>query len=232
MRVKKIIFIFFCIFSWLLTVRPVLAVSNDLGLWTPIWITQPINKRFSTLLEISPRNQENVTHINQLFIRPAVEYKLNKNLSFWQGYSWDPLFLPIYKREQRIWQQILLENYFKKFRFENRIRLEERFIQDVHGVPVRFRYRTGTWTPIDKNGIWKLVLWDEIWFNMGNHFNGPQSGFDRNWLFAGINKKISDNVSLEVGYQLEYANRTSPRQDLLNHIIVINTYFNLPQLFK
>ena len=211
---------------------PSFAVENDLSLWSPVWITQPINNKFSTLLEINPRIAKNVTHISQLFIRPAIEYKLNKNLSFWQGYSWDPSFIPRYTREQRIWEQVLHQKYFSKARLENRLRLEERFIQDVHGVAVRFRYRTGIWTPIDKNEIWKFVLWDEVWFNMGDHFKGPQSGFDRNWLFAGINKNISDNVSLEVGYQLEYANRTSPRQDFLNHIIVINTYFNLPQVFK
>lgn len=208
------------------------SVEDDLGLWTPVWITQPINNKFSTLLEISPRFQGNITYFNQLFIRPAIEYKFSKNLSFWQGYSWNPRFHPNYKREQRIWQQLLLEKEFKKYTLQNRLRLEEHFMQDVSGVPIKLRYRTGASIPLDKKKLWRLVLWDEIWLNLGNHFNGPQSGFDRNWIFTGINKRITDNVSLEAGYQLEYINRTSPTQDLLNHVIVINTYFFLPQFRK
>ena len=203
------------------------AVENDLGLWAPVWITLPINKKVSSLLEISPRTQDNVTRFDQLFIRPALTYHLNDKLSLWQGYSWDPIFHP-FRNEQRIWQQIQLNEDFKKYSLESRFRLEERFLEGISGFPIRGRYRLGGWIPLDKNKIWRLVLWDEVWFNFNSRQTGPQAGYDRNWLFAGINKKISKNVTLEGGYMFQYINNRSPEQDLLNHVILINLYITLP----
>lgn len=207
------------------------AVENDLGLWTPIWITLPINEKVSSQLEISPRLQNNVTRFNQLFIRPSITYSPNKFFSFTQGYSWNPLFNPFSNRS-RIWEQIQLSNSFPKLRFENRFRLEERFIKDITGVPVRGRYRIGAWIPIDKEKKWTFVTWDEIFVNFNSSPHGPQGGYDRNWLFAGINKKISENVNLEGGYMFQYINNRSPRQDLLNHVILVNLYVTLPQLMR
>ena len=210
---------------------PCKAVENDLGLWAPVWITLPVNKKVSSLLEISPRSQDNVTQFNQLFIRPALTYRLNDKLSLWQGYSWNPLFHP-FRNDQRVWQQIQLNEDFGKYSLESRFRLEERFLEHIPGIPVRGRYRLGAWIPLDKNKIWKFVLWDEVWFNFNSRPNGPQAGYDRNWLFAGINKKISGNVNLEGGYMFQYINNQSPKQDLLNHVILVNLYITLPQLMK
>ena len=207
------------------------AVENDLGLWTPVWITLPVNEKISTQLEISPRSQDNITRFDQLFIRPSVTYILNKHLSLTQGYSWNPIFHP-FRNNQRIWQQVQLSNDLSKLRLENRFRLEERFLEGVSGSPIRGRYRLGAWIPIDKNKIWKFVLWDETFVNFNSRPHGPQGGFDRNWLFAGINKKISGNVNLEGGYMFQYINNRSPKQDLLNHVILVNLYITLPQLMK
>ena len=210
---------------------PCKAVGNDLGLWTPVWITLPINEKFSSQLEISPRLQDNVTKFRQLFIRPSLTYKLNKFFSFTQGYSWNPMFNPYWNRNI-IWEQVQLSNDFPKLRFENRFRLEERFIKDIIGVPLRGRYRIGTWIPIDKEKKWTFVTWDEIFVNFNSSPQGPQGGFDRNWFFAGINKKVSENVNLEGGYMFQYINDRSPKQDLLNHVILVNLYITLPQLIK
>ena len=228
---KQLISLLLIILLIFISICPCKAVENDLGLWTPVFITLPINKKVSSSLEINPRTQDDVTRFDQLFIRPALSYRLSDKLSLWQGYSWNPIFHP-FKNNQRIWQQIQLNEDFKKYSLESRFRLEERFLEGVSGIPVRGRYRLGAWIPLDKNKIWKFVLWDEIWFNFNSRPNGPQSGYDRNWLFAGINKKISENVNLEGGYMFQYINNRSPKQDLLNHVILVNLYITLPQLLK
>ena len=231
MLLKQILILLVSIsLSGLITI-PAIAVENDLGLWAPIWVTLPVTKKIGTLLEISPRTQDNVTRFDQLFIRPAISYHLSDKLSVWQGYSWDPTFKP-FNVEQRIWQQIQINEKFEHFNLESRFRLEERFINHISGVPVRGRYRLGYWIPIDKEKKWNFVLWDEVWFNFNSRPHGPQAGYDRNWLFAGINKKISDNVNLEGGYMFQYINSVSPKQDLLNHIILVNLYINLPQIVR
>ena len=230
-RNKCLILVLLAILLISLTNYSCKAVENDLGLWTPVFITLPINKRFSSQLEINPRLQDNVTQFHQLFIRPALTYHLSDKLSLTQGYSWNPLFHP-FKNNQRIWQQVQLSNDFSKLKLGNRFRLEERFIENVSGVPIRGRYRIGTWIPLDKEKKWTFVTWDEIFVNFNSRSHGPQGGFDRNWLFAGINKKISENVNLEGGYMFQYINNRSPKQDLLNHVILVNLYVTLPQLMK
>ena len=208
------------------------ALENDLGLWSPVYISLPVNKKFKTSLEINPRIQENITHINQLFVRPSVGYKLNDNLSIWQGFGWITNYIPRFSREERLWQQLLHEKSFSKFKLTNRLRLEERFMQDVHGVPLRTRYLLRAMFPFEKTKKWFFVTSDELFVNFDNHFEGPQAGIDQNRFFVGLNHKISDNVNLEGGYQMQYLNRQSPTTDRLNHIILINMYFDLPQLLK
>lgn len=212
--------------------QQVFALENDLGLWSSTYISLPINKKFKANLEINPRIQKNITHINQLFVRPSIGYQLTDHLSIWQGYGWITNYIPTFTREQRIWQQLLHEKDFSKFRLINRLRLEERFIQDVNGVPLRTRYLLRAMFPIEKTKKWFFVTSDELFVNFDSHFHGPQAGIDQNRFFVGLNHKISDNVSLEGGYQMQYLNKQLPTQDRLNHIILINMYFNLPQLLK
>ena len=231
---KQLIYIFSVLIIFLLwsASRPVLAVENDLGLWTPVYIKLPINDKIKTSLEINPRIQKNVTHINQLLVRPSIGYQLTKNLSVWQGYGWVTFYIPRFVREERLWQQLLHEKEFSKFTLTNRFRLEERFIQDISGVPLRARYLLRGLYPLGKSKKWAFVTADELFVNLDSHFRGPQAGIDQNRFFVGLRRKISENVSLEGGYQMQYINSLSPIVDKLNHIILVNMYFNLPQLIN
>ena len=231
---KQITYIFCAVLICILSISTnyALAVDNDLGLWAPVYLKLPINDKFKANLEINSRIQKNITHINQLFIRPSVGYQLTENLSIWQGYGWITNYIPRFVREERIWQQILHEKEFSKFSLTNRFRLEERFIQDVNGVPLRTRYLLRGMYPIGKTKRWAFVTSDELFVNLDTHFQGPQAGLDQNRFFVGLNRKISDNVSIEGGYQMQYINSHSPAIDKLNHIILVNLYINLPQLIN
>ena len=205
---------------------------DDLGLWSPVYIKLPVNEKIKLNFEANPRIQENITHINQLLIRPSIGYQLTKNLSVWQGYCWVTNYIPRFIREERIWQQLLHEKEFSKFSLTNRFRLEERLIQDVEGVSLRGRYLLKTLFPITKNKHWSFVLSDELFVNLDAHHDGPQVGIDQNRFFIGVNRKLSENVSIEGGYQMQYVNFLSPYIDRLNHIVLVNLYINLPQLMK
>lgn len=209
-----------------------MAVENDLGLWTPVYIKLPVAEKIITQLEINPRIQENITHINQLLVRPSIGYQLTKNLSIWQGYAWVTNYIPNFVNENRIWQQILYEREIGRFILSSRSRLEERFIENIHGTPVRFRNMFRAQYPLDKNKHWAFVIYDEPFINIGTHFQGPQSGIDQNRFFVGLNKKISQYTNIEGGYLMQYLNRTSPIQGRLNHNVLVNLYVTLPQIIK
>ena len=71
---KKFIYIFiiFLACQFYFTAIPSLAVYNDPGLWAPTYILLPVNDKFKVNLEINPRIQKNIGHLNQLFVRPSV----------------------------------------------------------------------------------------------------------------------------------------------------------------
>lgn len=207
-------------------------LEDDLGLWSPVYIYIPISEKVKGNFEINPRIQENITHINQLLVRPSLGYQLTKDLSVWQGYAWVTNYIPHFVNENRIWQQIFYEKEIGRFILSSRSRLEERFIENVHGVPVRFRNMFRVQYSLDKNKDWAFVIYDEPFINIGTHFEGPQSGIDQNRFFTGLNKKINQYTNIEGGYLMQYLNRISPTQDRLNHNVLVNIYVTLPQILK
>ncbi len=229
------IFITLVIFTVISFLNPSFAdpyLEDDFGIWTPIYIQVPITKKIRGEFEVNPRIEENLTHIHQLIVRPSLGYQLTKELSVWQAYAWTLHYVPRFVREQRIWHQVLHEKEFSKLSLINRFRMEERFIQNVDGVSLRTRYLLKGIYPIGKTKLWGIVLSNELFVNLNSHSGGPQGGIDQNRLFVGLSKKISNNVRMEGGYQLQYINDPAPKIDKLNHLIMFNFYVTLPQIMR
>lgn len=121
--------------------------------------------------------------------------------------------------EQRIWQQILYRSRYRKFFFEHRFRLEERFIQHHHTEPDgsviyngyktyanRIRYRLQARFSLNKPTIepraWFISAYDEVFYSWGPNitFRKP----DQNRLYAAIGYQFNKKCSLQVGpfYQM------------------------------
>lgn len=206
--------------------------EDDLGLWINNNISLPITKKVQTFFQISPRLLNNITDFNQLNLHSRLGYKINENLSVWQGHAWSTTYDPRFRREQRIYQDILLQNVFSKFKLENRIRLDERFIQDAGSISLRPRYRLKASFPFGKNKDWAIVTFDELLLNLTSSSNGPQRGIDQNRIFLGLRKEISKNFAVEGGYQLQHINSPAPKIDKFNHFILIKFDVTLPQLIN
>lgn len=207
-------------------------INDDLGLWINNNIHLPITKKVQGRFQISPRLSSNITDFSQFIFHSVLGYKLNKNLSVWQGYAWNTTYIPRFRREQRIYQEAILQNKFSKFNLENRVRLDERFIQNAGSISFRPRYRLKAELPVGKNKLWSFVIFDELFLNLTSSRGGPKSGIDQNRIYAGLHRKISDNVSVEGGYQLQHVNSNSPKIDNFNHFVLFNFNVTLPQLLK
>ena len=97
---------------------------------------------------------------------------------------------------------------------------------------MRTRYYVRLQYPLDKKKIWSLVAQTEPFVTLNTRPHGPKAGLDRINSFFGINKIISENLNIDLGYQLQYVNLISPVQDRLNHTILVAFYFNLPQVIE
>lgn len=211
---------------------PANCIENDLGSWIGTRFDVPITKKTYGRIYASPRLLDNSTDFSQFILHGLLGYKFNKNFSVWQGYAWSTTYIPNFRREQRPYNDIVLENSFKKLNIENRVRFEERFLQDIEGISIRGRYRLKSSYPLDKKGKWSAVFFDEVFFNCNSHNGGPQAGLDQNRIYLGLNRKINEHFNIDGGYQLQHSHRKGPDNDILNHFIIFNLNFVLPQLIK
>ena len=233
----KYLILVFLLTANLISVNPAFAskdFSNDFGLWTAVNVNVPIKGKFESRFQVSPRWLNNATDFNQFILHSLLGYRFNKHLSFFQGYAWSTYYAPRFIREQRPYNDLLISHSVDKFSFEHRFRLEERFIQDVRGASVRARYKLKGLYPLGRSKKWSLVFFDELFFNLNSPNNGPNSGIDQNRIYVGILRKLTDNFSVEGGYQLQQRLTQGPnnphKPDLLNHFLLLYLNYSLPSL--
>lgn len=226
---RNVLFTTLLIISILCSPLSALSIENDLGSWTNINLEVPISKKVISRFQVSPRLLDNITDFNQFITHGNIGYKFNEKFSAFQGYAWSTTYIPNFRREQRLYNDIFYETDFKKTKFQNRFRFEERFLQSIEGISLRGRYRFRVSHPLDKEKKWHLVGFDEIFFNCNSHHGGPQAGLDQNRIYIGLNRKINEHFNIDAGYQLQHQHREGKNNDNLNHFILFHLNFILPQ---
>lgn len=203
------------------------AASNDFQIWSPVYLTYSFTDNIQGWYEVQPRFGENASQVNQLLLRTALGYRVTKHWSLWQGYAWTPSFDPGFVSENRIYQQVVYAQSYPLVDVMSRTRLEQRWIQHVPGTAMRFRTLLRGRFPLDEARVWGLVTQNEIFFNLNSPTNGPGGGFDQNRFFVGLNKKISEHLSVDGGYQLQAINTNEASVfNTLNHILLLQFFFN------
>ncbi len=205
------------------------ATTQEAQVWLPVYLTAPLGEKMIGYFELNPRIgiADSDGEFDQLLVRPALGYQLTKTISLWLGYAWVTNYRPEFRSEQRIYQQLLYVKRFSRFSLVSRSRLEERIIQDAEGTGVRIRSMLRVNLPLDTAKLWAFVLYDEPFFNLTTVGNGPAGGFDQNRLFVGFNRRISDQIRIDLGYQNQIINtRESGPGNVVNHIALVQFFVN------
>ncbi len=200
--------------------------NNDFQIWSPVYIWYR-KDRLRTMMEVNPRVGVGEGELDQLLVRPAVGFQLKKRVSLWQGYCWAGNWLPRYVSENRIFQQVLVENRFKHWGMVNRTRLEERYIEHVEDTAMRLRHFVRVSVPLGPESPWQLVGQEELFINLNKAANNITPGINQNRVFLGVNRRLHPKLNVDFGYQYQYINRNAPTLDRHNHILMINTYYTL-----
>jgi len=183
-----------------------LAASGDGQVWMQGIVRVALPQRFRLWLEVQPRLGGD--GLRQLLLRPALGYQVTPSWSVWQGYGFTPSFDP-YRRENRLYQESLLDLSFGGLRMVNRTRLEERFIEGAEGVSLRARHLLRFTHPVDRDRRWFVAISDEAFATLDDTSGGPQAGFDQNRAYAGIRWQATPRLALEIGYLHQFVNRPS-----------------------
>lgn len=196
-------------------------------IWTPITLDVKVHKRVRAYLEVAPRMGNGVSELSQLLVRPALQFQFTERASLFSGYLWQSTYPengPVV-HENRLWEQILLTRKIKRLQIINRTRLEQRFFNNVSGTGHRARHMVKLDFDLYKRIY--LATSNEIFVNLNTVRDGPEAGIDQDRYFAGLGFRLGNRNRIEVGYQLQYVNRSDPDDDQANHALVFQSFWGI-----
>jgi hypothetical protein len=198
------------------------AVVNQPIQWFAATANLKLSKTLTAMVEGQYRYASSLDPM-QYQLRTALEVRLNSHFSVVPiGYVWTENFLygkqpaAFKNNEHRLWEQVTYKHQLGRFKFDHRLRLEQRFIQmharTAEGMIIdegftnkqnRLRYRLSTKVPLGhKKNISAHTLfasaYDEVFYSWGKTvtFHEP----DQNRLFAGLGYQVRTPLAIQAGF--------------------------------
>lgn len=179
-------------------------------IWTGYYNTIHFNKKWSVASDAQLRTRDWNEKWSQLLIRSGLSYAftewaaLTGGFGFFKNaqYSGKQLFL---KNEFRPWQEFSYHAKWNKINIIQRLRTEQRFLQQVvnytksnrYEYILRVRYRFEFQVPLKENEL-KLLLGNEIMVNP--HYISNSLFFDQNRTMAGLQYTLRPKTSMQCQY--------------------------------
>ncbi|HVU97566.1 MAG TPA: DUF2490 domain-containing protein [Puia sp.] len=209
--------------------------------WGASFINYKVNDKFGLYFDGQYRSTDRLQQLNQLLLRPGVNFYLSPAFTFTSGYAMIPQqrisngvtgYLP----EHRIWEQLVFTHKVKAVRatVSHRARLEHRFIprhhaegnslvKDGHRTAGRLRYFTRGVVPLGNasdKGMFAAIQ-NEIFFHTADG-----GSFDQNRAYIAAGYRMSRQLDLEMGYMNQYI-AGAGGASTNNHILQVATYIRL-----
>lgn len=212
---------------------PAAPANDDFGIWlSNTYQTDFGGSPYLAFLELAPRTKNDNNDFAQIIVRPLLGYKLSQHLQLWAGYTWQGEYNEQTDFElatNDIMEQVQwIDNWTPQLNFQYRFRLEQRLFEgEDTGHRMRHRLRFMYSIPDSKA---YLIAVDElfVYFNSideGRLAHSVQTGINQNRSYVGIGYKLTPQLNLDTGYQLQYVhNYGTP--DLTNHVWLTNINVN------
>lgn len=188
------------------------AQKSHFGSWNVINTKLVLSDKWSLFNELQLRSQSFYANHFYYEIKGGASYSINKNFSFLLGagryitYTDGGSFKkPVTANEFRFWQQLTMNHYLERIKFEHRYRIEQRWFKT--GYRNRFRYRLNTAIPINHKKMepktFYVAAFNELFFTNKAPY------FERNRFFSGIGYQLSKNFTIQPGYVYQYDYRNN-----------------------
>ncbi len=213
-------------------------------LWAGYNNTIRFNKKWSLVNDLQVRTKDWADKWLLYAIRTGLSYNINDNAAVTAGftvfesaqYEGNDFF---FKNEWRPWEQVSYQLKLKKINLLQRLRTEQRFLQQVvnnrktniYQYIFRLRYRFEWQFPLTENTI-TLIAGNEILVNPG--YLNNSLFFDQNRTFAGINFKLSTTTNLQCQYIkiFQWRSTTSVLEDQNAFRVNVYQQFNTRKIHK
>jgi hypothetical protein len=220
------------------------AQSNTMG-WLASFNTVKLKGKWSLHTDVQLRSTHELVHMNQILLRPGINYQLNKKMIVSAGYAYTHVRGVVaqesgYIPDHRIWEQFIYNHRIKPVYTQHRFRLEQRFLtkpildngkikggKDFYAS--RFRYFIRNILPLQKQAAFTkgafVALQNEVFINFGNTKNLNGKIFDQNRLYGAAGYRFSKAFDAEAGYMYQYVQGRNSGTN--NNIIQVATYLRL-----
>lgn len=204
------------------------ARADDGQIWATLLAQGPVKGDTLLWLEVQPRFTNDASRLGQLVLRPAVGWRLGRDVSAHIGYHYqrnDPEGGPV-ATEHRAWQQVM----FPLLRVEDRlllgrIRMEERKFVGQGDIGLRLRTQARLQIPLGGKGTAGPLLWTEGFWSLNNTDWGQRTGLGQVRAFAGVLVPLNRHLNLEAGYMNQTILRAGADQS--NHVANIALVYRL-----
>ncbi len=194
----------------LLLPRTSRATDDDFQQWTIARLNHAIDEDWSLSFTARGRFDEDASNGKDVLLRPYVSWTgvdgvpLIDSLTVMAGYDYLHSFDG--RSEHRPWQSLHHVVQRGPWRLVHRVRLDERFVEDVDPTLYRLRYRLRASRPI-RGSPWYGLASEEIFVNLNDDDEGPLDGFEQNRFRLGLGRRIFGRLRAEGGYEFQYARR-------------------------
>jgi hypothetical protein len=203
------------------------CADEDWQQWTTVKHQQPLGDRWKLSLSGRGRIDDNISRRRDLMIRPAVEYRIGPRFDLGLGFDHLHTYPPGKDAEDRFWQQANLKLKQGNNAVEQRVRLEQRWIDTVGGIVHRGRYRFRI-EHILKDTAWYIAASNELFYNLNSQGEGPPTGFEQDRIFVGAGYYVTDNFWIEGGYQWKNKSRRDEANQTVHALMLTLTFRGKP----
>lgn len=201
------------------------ANEEESGLWTSATVAKRFTEDVSADLTVQLRFDDDIDRLERTLLRPAVSYHFAPRQALTFGYDAHFIHAPGDLVEQRLWQQYQVSHDFAPIVATLRVRLEERFIDHIDGVPVRVRLKAGADLPF-ANSPWRFMLANEAFIGLNDTARSQRDGFHENRAFIGFARALSPELNGQIGYQNQFFDNRA--RDRMIHQLFIGVALKLP----
>jgi hypothetical protein len=180
------------------------ASGSDIQLWPTVTLNHGFGEHWGGHLMSRVRFDQNVSRTKDILLRPWVSWEPLEGLAFDLGYDYNHSFHS--NDEHRIWQAAEYRFTWRRLTVNNRLRLDQRFVENVDGVVARLRYRLRGTHPVGSSD-WYGTLSNETFANVNDRGTGPVHGFEQNRVRLAAGVHFLKRLQAESGYEWQYVER-------------------------
>jgi hypothetical protein len=195
------------------------------GSWGLITVVLPgsVDHRWGGYTELQTRTNEMLYKQFYYYeVKGGVSYNFTNSFSALLGtgryttYNYKDVDAGPTVKENRLWEQFTLLEYLDRIKLENRVRIEQRWLNGDYRN--RFRYRLNALVPINHPKFVAntafVSVFDEVFFN------NKAPNFERNRISATAGYQFTKAISLQVGWMNQYNNLPASTNDKNNMMAV------------